>query len=184
MKLTLYSIILLITTSIAVAQVENVPLSNPVYDFITYSEAKGYLPHFTTSSLPWSRADVVKALNLIKTEAVKNNDKQLINSLASYEAEFELQSTKHAVVFYSATDSLQVISNEFFGSAEKGIYRYSTDDIKVNIKPLGSMEVFADSDDRTATVGTLGVRMFGTWIILLDIIFKRQTGELFPAIGN
>ena len=53
----------------AFAQVENVPVANPVYNYLTRAEAKGIFPHFSSSMLPLSRAEITSALKSIRRNA-------------------------------------------------------------------------------------------------------------------
>ena len=48
--------------SSAYSQVENVPVANPVYSYLTRAESKGLLKHFSMTMLPLTRGDVEKAL--------------------------------------------------------------------------------------------------------------------------
>ncbi len=155
----------------SVAQVENVPVSHPVYDFLLRAETKGYLPHFSLSQIPWQRKTIISALELIE----KNNNLLTSaekNTLSKYEQEFGLKKySNSAVVFYSDSDSIQVLSSKIFSDCEKYIYRSSSDSSTTNnnkknssiIEPLASIEVLSNFKKNALLIGTLGARIFGTF---------------------
>ena len=75
------------------AQIENVPVSHPVYHFIERYEAMGILPHFSTSDIPLSRKTVTEALKTIRDNKQKLTTSELIY-LAKFEKEFLIKSSQ------------------------------------------------------------------------------------------
>lgn len=157
-------LILIVCTSFNLhAQVENIPVSNPVYQFLARFETKGVLEHKSLASLPLQKHEVVRCLELIaqNKESLTNSDNTL---LAKYLQEFSKNSAdERAVLFYSPSDDNQVFSSNFFSNKEKYLYHYSYDDTNISLVPLGAMDLMVDqSTDQHALIGTMGVRFSGT----------------------
>jgi hypothetical protein len=70
MKKILIIIIFLIAIADLRAQVENLPISHPVYDFLLRAETRGFLPHYSLASVPLQRNEITKALELIRKRIV------------------------------------------------------------------------------------------------------------------
>ena len=149
-------------TTVTKSQVENVPVSNPVYEFLLRSEARGLLPNFSTSHLPLQRNEIINALNLIRNSSEKLS---LIEQhiLEEYLKEFGVEPIVRTVVFYSSSDTEQVLSRRFFNDNDKFIYHYQDSVNSVRVKPLGSIEaLFSSDNNRNVTLGNLGVRVHGS----------------------
>lgn len=160
------SIIFLLTTNISICQVENTPIINPVYDFLLRMETKGYLEHFSLSQLPLQKSKIIEALTIIRNHELELTTSE-IDILEKFEAEFEIKTVETAVVFYSSSDSTQVLSNKMFSNAEKSIYRYRSNDLEkytsVTFDPLASLDYINNfTDQENVLIGTLGGRLFGT----------------------
>ena len=167
-------------------QVENVPISNPVYDFLLRAETKGLLPHYSLSMIPWQKQTVISALKLIR-----ENEKQLsqneIKILNNFEREFgirtvgdisdnaNMNNTNRAVLIYSPTDTVQVFSRKMFSDYEKFVYHFDDSVNNVTVQPLASADFIysktgftpynsqnANTDDKNLLMGTAGFRFFGT----------------------
>ncbi len=165
MKIHKISILLfMLCASAALAQVENVPIANPVYDFLLRAETRGMLPHFSLSQLPWQRNKIVHALELVRSnDSLLSKHEKAV--LAEYEVEFEIRHRNNAVVFYSKTDTVQVLSSKMLSDYEKLIYRYKDASNAVAVEPLMSLDyinLFSKSDSNYILMGTLGGRIYGT----------------------
>ncbi len=157
-------LIFFFSINLAYSQIENVPVSNPVYQYLERIETKGLLPHFSTSSLPLQRKEIVEALKEINNNKSKlsENEREI---LTRYLLEFDLVYNEKAVVFYSSSDSNQVLSKEFFSDKDKFFYHFKDSSNTVNIKPLGSFETLALSDKdklHNVEMGNLGFRLYGS----------------------
>ncbi|MDR0927595.1 MAG: hypothetical protein LBO69_07515 [Ignavibacteria bacterium] len=165
LNLAYISILALIFTQyIATAQVEDVPISNPVYNFLLRAETKGLLPHYSLSQLPLQRHKIISALNLIAAgdSILSDNERQ---TLQRFTTEFGITPTDNAVVFYSNTDTLQVLSKRLLQDYDKYIYHYEDANNNVNIKPLASLDgIYGDNGYTSGALamGTLGFRLSGT----------------------
>ncbi len=165
---------------VSYAQVEHVPVTHPVYDFLLHAETIGLLPHFSLSCLPLQRQEVVEALKTIEKHRAQLNDFE-INSLNKFLLEFEILPRNNAVVFYSSTDSNQVLSSRFFSNDEKFIYHYKDSTKCANVTPLGSVEtIIMKNDTGTGNVeyGNLGVRFFGSLDNILGFYLQVSNGTI------
>ncbi|TNE33075.1 hypothetical protein EP342_04200, partial [bacterium] len=52
-----------LSTFTLIAQVEHVPITSPVYDFLLRAENKGYLEHKSLSDLPLQKKEIISILN-------------------------------------------------------------------------------------------------------------------------
>jgi hypothetical protein len=46
------------------AQIELIPIQHPVYQFLSYTETKGFFKHFSMSSIPFQKNEIVRLLNI------------------------------------------------------------------------------------------------------------------------
>ncbi|MDQ1265391.1 MAG: hypothetical protein QG635_541 [Bacteroidota bacterium] len=165
------------------AQVEHVAISHPVYSFLLHAETRGMLPHYSLSSLPLQRIEIIEALKLIrKNESLLIDNEK--STLELYEIEFEIRQRNNSVVFYSDSDTDEVLSKRMFGNNEKFIYRYKDSSNNVNVSPLASFEgmykLNADSSSK-AVIGNLGIRLFGTIGNTLGYYLQATNGALLTG---
>lgn len=160
MKNLVIIFVVLLSGNQVFSQIENVSVSHPVYEYLKHSEAIGLLPNFSSSNLPLQRKEVISALEQIQLQSSKLSEWEL-KTLKNYIVEFEILPRENAVVFYSSTDSIQVLSTEFFGDKEKFFFRLKDSSKTVNLSPLGSIESMMNNDS-SVVFGNLGVRFFGS----------------------
>lgn len=172
----------LLFSAVAVhSQTEHAPVQHPVYQFLLRAEARGLLPHFSLSSLPLQRQEIIAALTQIRSAESRLSHEE-VSTLELYETEFEIKKRSNAVVIYSPSDSAQVLSQRMFGSDEKFIYRYKDSTANINISPLGSFEAFAQSGSgkkQNAQLGTLGARISGSVGSSLGYYLQATNSALF-----
>ena len=165
------------------AQVDNVPVTHPVYQFLIHAEAKGLLPHFSSSSLPLQRKEVIDALKKIRKGSDKLNSAEA-DALSNFEKDFQIYESNNAVVFYSPSDNKQVLSSRFFGDDEKFLYRFKDSSNSIKIKPLGSLDYFysgAGDNSEYALMGNLGVRLYGSLGQHFGYFLQVTNGSVFSG---
>ena len=146
------------------SQIENVPTTNPVYSFFINQEAKGLLPHFSTAQIPWSKSKVIEALKLIDNRSAELSTSEN-KALKLFETEFGILKRNNAVVFYSQSDSNQVLFSRLFTDDEKFIYYYQDSSDNVSLFPLGNLDfsyIKNDTSSAYALIGNLGIRLSGS----------------------
>ncbi len=90
------------------AQVEHVPLTSPVYDYLLRAENKGYLEHKSLSSLPLQRKEITSILNqMYNDKNLSDSDKEIVTF---YLKEFNALPESNAVIFENAQNSLMICS--------------------------------------------------------------------------
>lgn len=148
------------------AQVEHVPIYHPVYDYLLRAENKGFLKHKSLSQLPLQRKEIVAILTEMKNNPVKvhfsENDASV---LEKYLKEFEIIHRDNAVVFYSDSDSNQVLFSGLIGEQEKFVYRHKDAKKNLQVSPLGSLEGFYKKNDANSdnvVIAQFGGKIFGT----------------------
>lgn len=150
---------------ILLSQVENVPLSNPVYYFLKHMQIRGLIEEKSFFKIPFSRGEVKIMLQSIqKYENWLNPSEK--TQLHTFLKEFDLIPKTNSVLIPSETDSIQVASLRLFSNDDKFIYRYTKSPNEVFVKPLGSIRSVFKTGDEVATekaiYGNLGFRVYGT----------------------
>lgn len=166
---------------------EHVPVSNSVYTFLEHAQVSGWLEHFSLAQLPLSRGDVAQALRVVAKHSTEMSEGEK-SALAEYSREFEIGDAQRAVVFYSSSDSVQVLSSRFFSDDEKYIYRYQDKDgTNLSIKPLGSVDAIVQKDEdssRNVTMGNLGLRVHGTLSGMFGFYLQATNGAVLSGNRN
>lgn len=171
------------TTIIVIPQVEHVPVSHPVYNYLIQQEAKGLLPHFSSDQLPLMRSEVINALIVIRKEMSELNIFEL-KALELFEIEFEIIKRKNTVVFYSKNDTNQIFFNGFLSGEEKLFYHYRDSSSTVNLLPLANLDYssyISDTLKSYALMGNLGFRFHGSLSGLVGYYLQVTNGTLFSG---
>lgn len=171
----------------ASAQVENVPVSHPVYNYLLRAETKGFLPNFSLSELPLQRKEIVKALILVRKNEI-NLSKADLEILKRYEIEFEIEHRNNAVIFFSESDTNQLLFKRILTNDEKFFYHFKDSSHSVSVIPLGSVEeIFSSSQSlndgelRNVTLGNLGIRLYGTLGNVLGYYLQATNGAVLTG---
>jgi hypothetical protein len=178
-------ILMLIISSfiIANAQVEHVPVSHPVYNYLIQQESKGLLPHFSSDQLPLKRIEISEALKQIRKETSELNNFEL-KALELFEIEFEIVPRQNSVVFYSKSDSNQILLNGLISEDEKFFYHYRDSSASVNLLPLANLDYSnyrSDSLNDYALMGNLGFRLHGSLSNMIGYYLQVTNGTLFTG---
>ncbi|MCX7735122.1 MAG: hypothetical protein N2319_00275 [Candidatus Kapabacteria bacterium] len=147
------------------SQVEHIVVQHPVYQFLEYAYTKGILENFSLSTLPLQRKEIQEALKVIRLNdsSLSETDKK---TLSLFEKEFELSYRQNATIFFSKSDTNQLLFSRIFTDDEKYIYRYSDSSSSVSLIPLGSIENINKINNKNefdkVFLGNLGFRLYGT----------------------
>jgi len=147
------------------AQVENINIYHPVYKFLERLELLGLTETYNLNDLPLRKGVIMDILNNAdkNKESLSPSD---INTLNLYLSEFDNLNIQSASIFKSNSDSNQVLSVEMLSKKEKFIYLYRDSTTFTSIKPLGSLDMIAVSNDTSqfsrSLIGNLGFRFSGT----------------------
>ncbi|MFW5701488.1 MAG: hypothetical protein ACOCX7_00920, partial [Bacteroidota bacterium] len=105
------------------AQVENVPVTHPVYEYLLRAETRGFLPHYSLADLPLERRRIVSALKMIdeRRSSLSNAESR---TLDAFMEDFDILPGNNYVIIPSKTDSSQLIFGGLITDREKYIYHY------------------------------------------------------------
>lgn len=147
------------------AQVENVPASHPVYDFLRRMEVRQILPSYHGTVIPISRGKVAEYLNRIheRRDQLRGTDLQLLD-LYRLEFAYDLgYGTPHSTSFFSRGDFWQRF-RDIPTQKQKYLYRYYNNDVSLFVSGLAAAEVRFRSGDQPAdlTLMEIGGRIRGT----------------------
>jgi hypothetical protein len=171
------------------AQVEHVPVQHPVYQTLIRWEAQRILPpDFSSTVLPLQRKEIATALRSARRydSLLTDADK---TTLAGFEREFGVVSAatpvaQRSTVFFSATDSSQVLFSRLFSNDEKFLYVMRDSVANVQVSPLASLNVWAQqgrispalNERETAVFLEAGGRIFGTIDSALGFFLQGTNG--------
>lgn len=171
------------------AQVELVPVSNPVYDFLKRMQLEGFIPEYNSSNIPVSRAEVADYLKVIKSNSQKLEaiDKNL---LSDYFVEFgyDLDKTLNTSSSFLGKKRSGKI---FDDKKQKYIFAHSDSTVAFFFDGRGSVSQRTSKGDvygnNSIAIGWLGFRMRGTFMNSVGFYMnpiggKRLRGEKKDAI--
>lgn len=181
--LSLVVILALMFSQTLFGQVENVPLTHPVYPFLKHLHIKGLIPGKSFFRLPFTKKEIQQVLlNVYENpNELNGNDKKL---LEDFLVEFELKPKENAVFIPSKSDSLQVISLNLFSNKDKYIYHFLDEKNSVAVKPLGSLRTIYKLNNGTsenALYGNLGFRVYGTIDTIFGYYIQATNGTIFSG---
>lgn len=180
----IYTLIFIITlffsaSRVLNAQVELVPVSNPVYDFLKRMQLEGYIPEYNSGNIPVSRAEVADYLKTIKTKYsyLERIDKNLLND---YYVEFG----------YDISNTLENNSS-FFGSngkknifddkKQKHLFAYADSTVAFFFDGRGALSYRGSTGDsigkNSISLGELGFRMRGTFLNTIGFYLNPTGGK-------
>ncbi len=179
-KVRLLAILFCIITNLTVeAQIENVPISHPIYLFLKRMQVKELISNVSFFKIPFSRNYIIELLKEIRSKdsLITSSDKKL---LLDYENEFEINAYSRAVLIKSRTDSTMLLFEKIFSSDEKYIYHFHDSENHISLRPLGSFnflgKVAKDSNNK-AIYGNLGFRVYGTIANLVGYYLQVTNGK-------
>ena len=163
-KVILLIISILIGTSSIFSQVEDVPISNPAYDFLLRLEAKGFAGDYSLSQIPLQKSEIIEILRIArKNDSLLSKTDKLV--LTKFELEFGIIQNDYSVVFSSKSNSKSIFWSGFFDNSEKVLYYTKSPNYTSEVRPLGSLEFiqnYNSDSSRSVAIGTLGVRFSGS----------------------
>lgn len=160
------------------AQIEDVPVSNSVYEFFIRLEAKELTETTPMSHIPLQKQEIINILRNARDNQKKLSGNEL-QVLSKYEKEFGIVNEKYSSVFPSKTHSNSIFWNGFIDKSEKVFYKYNDLVDNVDIRPLGSVDFIYNQGDssRQVAIGTLGVKLSGTIDNKLGFYLQATNGR-------
>lgn len=178
MKFLLITFCFLIPAINVFAQIEDVPISNSVYEFLLRLETKGLTGKTPLTHIPLSKQEIVSILRTARDNQNKLSRSDLV-LLEKYEKEFGISTTTYSVVFPSETHSNSIFWTGLVDNTEKVFYKYDDFVNNVDVRPLGAIDYIYNTGDssRYVCVGTLGLRLSGTIENKLGFYLQATNGR-------
>ena len=172
-----------LTTGILLSQVENIPLTSPVYDYLLRAETKGYMEHGSLSDLPLQRKEITKILSEIYNDStVSLRDRSIAEF---YLREFNILTEENTVVFENEQYTDNIFFDDIFSNKDKYFYKYTDSSSNLEIKPLVKAEIFGTNsnayDKKSSFVLQGGVRMSGTLSNTFGYFLQATNGSLLSG---
>lgn len=142
----LFIILFLICTSYnAYTQVENAPLSYPIYEFIKEMTVKKVIYGYDDGNSNLSRGEIINYLNEIRSNETQLSKTEK-NLLSRYEIEYipEKQNDKNSLVIFDGKDNAAKKFKEAFSNKFKEVYKYEKGDNNLHLNFIGN--VFAGKE--------------------------------------
>src|SRR4030095_15284395 len=170
LKYFLLLLFIITVTKTSLSQVELVPISNPVYDFLDRMFTNKIIDGFSQSMGPISRRETAGFLNIINTKRnkISKSDRVLLDYYLT-EFEYDTYGTLNkASNFFSKKGVGELFSNK------KQKYLYSTADSNVSLfwDAIGEMRYIGVESDSA-----------GKPHVLLGVLGTRIRGTLFNSVG-
>ena len=172
-------IVLLIALNSVYSQVELVPPSHPVYDYLKRMQLLEVIDDYNSSALPISRECVADYLKTIEenTDKISSTDKKILKDL-KVEFEYDMTAeTKNATGLFNNLDFEEVFSNK----KQKYLYEYTDSNSAFFIDGTGFLSQRNSKGDslgkHSITLGELGVRLRGTLFNSVGFYLRMSNGQ-------
>lgn len=163
------------------SQVEYVPVSNPVYDFLKRMQLEEVIPDYNSSNIPISRAEVADYLKIIKAHS-ENLAPIEKNLLDDYYVEFGYDINKNfstVSTFFGKERS----SNIFEDKKQKHVYAFFDSTVSFFFDGNGFLTHRSSLGDsignNTILLGSLGFTLRGTFFNTLGFYLSPAAGKTF-----
>ena len=183
-KLAIFFLVALTFASSSLrAQVEHVPLTSPIYDYLLRAENKGYLEHKSLSSLPLQRKEITSILNqMYNDKNLSDSDKEIVTF---YLKEFNVLPESNAVIFENVQNTDNIFFDDLFSNKDKYIYKYTDSNSNVELKPLLKAETFLTNnpnyDESKSILLHGGVRLMGTLSNTFGYYLQATNGSIISG---
>lgn len=135
--------LVLLSWKAAIAQVENVPVGHPVYDFLKRMEVKGLIHHYHDEVLPLSRKDVARLLADLNSLSPTLTSAER-GYLDDFLSEFHYDISRDMEGFHSLIDSEDPTFGEsivhIFSNKEKYLYAYSDSNLSFFVNGILALD--------------------------------------------
>jgi hypothetical protein len=161
----------------AYSQIELVPPSHPVYDFLKRMQLKEIIPDYNSANIPISRGEIAKYLKIIDGQKISSVDKKLMED---YKVEFEYDiygSLKKSKSLFRNVDS-----RSFFGNNnQKYFYNFVDSNVSFFSDINGSLYQRNSNGDslgnNSITLGEIGFRIRGTLFNSVGFYLRASNGQ-------
>lgn len=177
---------ILIVASTAFGQVENVPVSNPVYDFLKRMEIRGVLERYHDNILPLSRSDVAEHLKSVRKQSSRLSGVET-SILEDLETEFQLELFGDTPRTYELFDNGIPSAGRAIGGLlsddEKHVYAYRDTNVTFFMDGLLTIDARRSTGDalggKNAAFAQFGARIRGTVGENIGVYFQGTNAQFW-----
>jgi len=183
MKKIFITAFFVVIASLLYSQVELVPPSHPVYEYLKRMQLQNIIEDYNSSVIPVSRQQIANYLKSINGKKDKLNklDKSILND---YLVEFEYDLSKSLKSDYSLLKKVD-ISDIFSDKKQKYVYNYLDSNAAFFFDVNGYVSQRNSSGDSLGshkiTLGELGVRVRGTIYDAVGFYLRMSNGQLISG---
>ena len=159
------------------AQIELVPPSHPVYDYLKRMQVKGIIPEYNSSNIPISRGEIAGYLKIIEGQKLTGTDKYMMED---YKAEFEFDMTgslRKSTNLFNKFNSESIFGNH----RQKYIYNYADTNASLFFDINGDFYQRNSKGDsignNAITLGELGFRIRGSLYNSVGFYLRASNGQ-------
>jgi len=179
MKKFFITAIFVVAANLLFAQVELVPPSHPVYDYLKRMQLLNVIDDYNSSVIPVSRQQIAGYLKIINEKKAKLNNLD-ISILRDYMVEFEYDMNKTVNSSYSLFKKFDV--SEIFGDKkQKYLYNYVDSNTSLFFDINGFLSQRNSNGDslgnHSILLGELGVRVRGTLFDAVGFYLRMSNGQ-------
>lgn len=171
--------VLMVLFGNAYSQVELVPVSHKVYQFLQRLELKGVIQNYNSTNLPLSRKDVAAFLHEIEKDrtALDSSEKKILDDLL-VEFHYDLYGNlEKSYSFLSNPNIAKIFSDENY----KYLYAYADSNASLFLDVLGSLsyrDFNAESYPKTKIgLGEVGIRVRGSLYENFGYYLRMSNGQ-------
>ncbi len=161
------------------SQVELVPPSHPVYDYIKRMQLLGVIEDYNSSVIPLSREQIANYINIINdnSNSLSGTDRKILKDL-NVEFEYDITGkTKNTSGFFNSMDFGNIFSNK----KQKYLYEYTDSNAAFFLDGTAFLSQRNSKGDslgkHSITLGELGIRVRGTLYNSVGFYLRMSNGQ-------
>ncbi|MBL7129191.1 MAG: hypothetical protein ISS16_09445 [Ignavibacteria bacterium] len=170
---------LFIMVSSIYSQVELVPPSHPVYDYIKRMQLLGVIEDYNSSSIPLSREQIASYIKIINKnqKKISGTDRKILKDL-NVEFEYDINGkTKDASGLFNSMDFEDIFSNK----KQKYLYEYTDSNAAFFFDGTSFLSQRNSKEDslgkHSITLGEIGIRIRGTLYNSVGFYLRMSNGQ-------
>lgn len=180
MKKILFTAIFVVIANLLYSQVELVPPSHPVYDYLKRMQILDVIDNYNSSVSPVSRNQVASYLKEIDRQKSKisNTDKDILNDFL---IEFEYDLNKSVKSSYGLLNNKFDFKDIFGDKKQKYLYSFLDSNVSLFFDVNGYLSQRNSSGDslrkHSIALGELGIRVRGTLFDVVGYYLRMSNGQ-------
>jgi hypothetical protein len=183
--ITVFAFLLMLSGTALKAQVENIPLENPVYGYLKLMNLKKIIPSINDDDPNLSRIDIAGFLKTIDSNRVllSSTEKQLLNK---YRVEFMpmVMSVDNSTGLFNPGTPFKKRLSDIFSDKEKYLYYAYGRESNIYVEHYGRLiysNLLKPNNQQNAKFSDVGLRFSGTLFRHLGYSFSVNKGAIFGS---